>query len=146
MATHSNILAWRVPWTEEPGGLQTMGSQNLTHDWSDLACMHGARAQNFPAFSKPASLPKTPCVHHPGCFLNSPLWGFHKGFITEAWLIKSLTIGPQFNLQPLSPPRRLGKGLKVLASNHLAGSPGSQPLLRYPGALPHPTPSFTSLT
>ena len=27
MATHSNILAWEIPWTEEPGGLQTMGSQ-----------------------------------------------------------------------------------------------------------------------
>ena len=29
MATHSSILAWRVPWTEEPGGLQSMGSQEL---------------------------------------------------------------------------------------------------------------------
>ena len=29
MATHSNILAWRIPWTEEPGGLQSMGSQIL---------------------------------------------------------------------------------------------------------------------
>ena len=29
MATHSNILAWRVPWTEEPGGLQSMGSQRV---------------------------------------------------------------------------------------------------------------------
>ena len=32
MATHSNILAWRIPWTEEPGGLQSMGSQRLGHD------------------------------------------------------------------------------------------------------------------
>ena len=32
MATHSSILAWRVPWTEEPGGLQPMGSQRLGHD------------------------------------------------------------------------------------------------------------------
>ena len=29
MATHSNILAWRIPWTEEPGGLQTTGSQRV---------------------------------------------------------------------------------------------------------------------
>ena len=29
MATHSSILAWRVPWTEEPGGLQSMGSQRV---------------------------------------------------------------------------------------------------------------------
>ena len=29
---HSNILAWRIPWTEEPGGLQSMGSQRVRHD------------------------------------------------------------------------------------------------------------------
>ena len=32
MATHSRILAWRIPWTEEPGGLQSMGSQRVRHD------------------------------------------------------------------------------------------------------------------
>ena len=31
MATHSSILAWRIPWTEEPGGLQSMGSQRVGH-------------------------------------------------------------------------------------------------------------------
>ena len=37
MATPSSILAWRVPWTEEPGGLQSKGLQRVRHDWSDLA-------------------------------------------------------------------------------------------------------------
>ena len=37
MATHSNILAWRIPWTEEPGGLQSIGLQSVGHDWSNLA-------------------------------------------------------------------------------------------------------------
>ena len=32
MATHSNILAWTIPWTEEPGGLQSMGSQRVGRD------------------------------------------------------------------------------------------------------------------
>ena len=32
MATHSSILAWRIPWTEEPGGLQSTGSQRVGHD------------------------------------------------------------------------------------------------------------------
>ena len=32
MATHSRILPWRIPWTEEPGGLQFMGSQRVGHD------------------------------------------------------------------------------------------------------------------
>ena len=34
MAIHSNTLAWRIPWTEEPGGLQSMGSQRVGHDWA----------------------------------------------------------------------------------------------------------------
>ena len=38
MATHSSILAWRIPWTEGPGGLQSIGSQRVRHDWSSLAC------------------------------------------------------------------------------------------------------------
>ena len=32
MATHARILAWRIPWTEEPGGLRSLGSQRLGHD------------------------------------------------------------------------------------------------------------------
>ena len=32
MATHSSILAWKIPWTEEPGGLQSIGSQRVGHD------------------------------------------------------------------------------------------------------------------
>ena len=35
MANHFTILAWRIPWTEETGGLQCMGSQRVRHDWSD---------------------------------------------------------------------------------------------------------------
>ena len=34
MATHSSILAWRIPWMEEPGRLQSMGSQRVGHDWA----------------------------------------------------------------------------------------------------------------
>ena len=34
MAIHSSILARRIPWTEEPGGLQSMGSQRFRHDWA----------------------------------------------------------------------------------------------------------------
>ena len=34
MATHCSILAWRIPWTEEPGGLQSMGSQRVGHNWA----------------------------------------------------------------------------------------------------------------
>ena len=37
MATHSSVLAWRIPGTGEPGGLPSMGSHSVRHDWSDLA-------------------------------------------------------------------------------------------------------------
>ena len=47
MATHSSILACRIPWTEEPGGLQSMGSQRVGHDWCNLA----AAAVGFPGGS-----------------------------------------------------------------------------------------------
>ena len=33
MVTHSSILAWRIPWTKKPGGLQSRGSQRVRHDW-----------------------------------------------------------------------------------------------------------------
>ena len=40
MATHSSMLAWKIPWTEEPGGLQCIGLHRVRHNQSDLACMH----------------------------------------------------------------------------------------------------------
>ena len=53
MATHSSILAWRIPWTKEPGGLQSMGSQRVRHDWvtntnTHKRCyMHSTRAMFY---------------------------------------------------------------------------------------------------
>ena len=38
-ATHSSIHAWKIPWTEEPGGLQSMGSQRVGHDWVTSVCV-----------------------------------------------------------------------------------------------------------
>ena len=43
-ATHSSVLAWRIPGTEEPGGLPSMGSHRVGHDWSDLAAAAAAAA------------------------------------------------------------------------------------------------------
>ena len=42
MATHSSVLAWRIPGTGEPGGLQSMRSHRVGHDWSDLAAAAAA--------------------------------------------------------------------------------------------------------
>ena len=40
MATHSSTLAWRIPWTEKPGGLQSMGSQRVQTRLSDFTSLH----------------------------------------------------------------------------------------------------------
>ena len=55
MAPHSSTLAWKIPWTEEPGGLQSMGSLRVRHDWgtslSLFTCMHWRRKwQPTPVF------------------------------------------------------------------------------------------------
>ena len=49
MATHSSILAWRIPWTEEPGGLQSMGSQRVRHDSSDFPGGSDGKASAYKA-------------------------------------------------------------------------------------------------
>ena len=48
MATHSSVLAWRIPGTVEPGGLPSMGSHRVGHDWSDLAAAAVAADQGLP--------------------------------------------------------------------------------------------------
>ena len=47
MATHSSILAWRVPGTGKPGGLQSMGSHRVGREWSDLAAAVAAEGMQF---------------------------------------------------------------------------------------------------
>ena len=42
MATHSSVLDWRIPGTAEPGGVPSMGSHRVGHDWSDLAAAAAA--------------------------------------------------------------------------------------------------------
>ena len=47
MATHSNILAWKIPWTEEPGGLQSMELQRVEHDWNNLASIGSLTSEYY---------------------------------------------------------------------------------------------------
>ena len=58
MATHSSILAWKIPWTEEPGGLLSTGSQRVRHDGGDLAHTSPSPHQRppFPSVSFTATL------------------------------------------------------------------------------------------
>ena len=67
MATHSSVLAWRIPRTEEPGGLLSMGLHRVRHDRSDLACMHALETERathssvlawrIPGTEEPGGLP-----------------------------------------------------------------------------------------
>ena len=50
MATHSSVLAWRIPGMGEPGGLRSMGSHRVGHDWSDLAAAAAACNQDSSEF------------------------------------------------------------------------------------------------
>ena len=60
MATHSSILAWRIPWTEEPGRLRSIGSQRVGHDWSDLTLQH--ELGHTPKLDIPQPTQKKSCV------------------------------------------------------------------------------------
>ena len=54
-ATHSNVLAWRIPGTGEPGGLLSMGSHRVGHDWSNLAAAAVYICRHYPPNSIPPS-------------------------------------------------------------------------------------------
>ena len=49
-ATHSSILAWKIPWTEEPGRLESIGSHRVRHDWSNMAGTHSCSSFYWPYF------------------------------------------------------------------------------------------------
>ena len=81
MATHCSILAWKIPWTEEPGGLQSMGSQRVRHDWATslslFTFMHWRRNwQPTPVFLPGESRGRRSLV---GCCL----WGRPESDTTE---------------------------------------------------------------
>ena len=55
MATHSSVLAWKVPWTEEPGRPESVGSRRVRHEWSDYARTHthSKESWNWPGSGMP---------------------------------------------------------------------------------------------
>ena len=65
MATHSSVLAWRIPGTGEPGGLPSMGSHRVGHDWSDLAAAAWTPCSSTykPILSHPLPPQKKGCYH-----------------------------------------------------------------------------------
>ena len=55
MASHSSVLAWRIPGTGEPGGLPSMGMHRVGHDWRDLAAAYSADGWDAPKTAVPAA-------------------------------------------------------------------------------------------
>ena len=95
MAPHSSTLAWKIPWTEEPGGLQSMGSRRVGHDWATslwlFTFMHWRRQwQPTPVFLPGESQGR-------GSLVGCCLWGrksrtrlkrlSSSSFICWSWLI-----------------------------------------------------------
>ena len=81
MAPHSSTLAWKIPWTEEPGGLQSMGSRRVGHDWATslslFTFMHWRRKwQPTPVFLPGKS-------HGWKSLVGYSLWGREESDMTE---------------------------------------------------------------
>ena len=72
MATHSSTLSWKIPWTEEPGRLQSMGSQTIRHDWAtSLWFLKGKKRYSKPlAKHQLGSLARFHIEHFHVCILN----------------------------------------------------------------------------
>ena len=77
MATHSSFLAWRIPCTEKPGGLQFMGSQRAGHNWATNNALEGrflttGPPEKSPHSSAPSPIPATFLVFKPQCVDSFP--------------------------------------------------------------------------
>ena len=77
IATHSSIIAWRIPGTEEPGGLPSMGSHRVVHDWSNLAAAATCASKVM------LKIPPARLQQYMNCVLPDIQSGFGKGRETK---------------------------------------------------------------
>ena len=92
MATHSSIHAWKIPWTEESGGLQSMGSQRVRYDWATslhVSSLHAFRTLVFvslilASLSRPISQIVSPSEAYGICLSIMPFtWNLHVILLLE---------------------------------------------------------------
>ena len=110
VATHSSILAWRIPWTEEPGGLQSMESHRARHDWATHTHTHTlSLSLSLSLHLSPSPLP----FYLPWSFLREACWASVPG-VAESDMTDSHTptpfLPPMIILElllwwPLTPPQ-----------------------------------------
>ena len=89
MAPHSSILAWKIPWTEEPGRLESMGSQRVGHDWAtSLSLFH------FHALEKEMATHSCSCLENPrdGGAWWAAVYGVAQSRTRLKWLSSSSSI------------------------------------------------------
>ena len=145
-ATHSSILAWRIPWTEDPGRLQSMGSHIVGHNWSDLSRMPTERGK--PGVQTRILCPKTkysttlhthfplepwalatPMITVPHTFTRPFLHVFSKVFLLPK---SSLYLVPHKLLLKLQGPAQvLLLSIFFLPLLSRTGSPSSMPLQNF---------------
>ena len=75
MASHSSILAWKILWTEEPGGLQSIGSKRVRHD---SACMQDGANIATQVFQQESTSPKSWVLEDPTGLMNIISFNSHK--------------------------------------------------------------------
>ena len=146
MATHSSILAWKIPWTEEPGRLEPTGSKRVGHDWARCKQKHIYSGTDFPAAPMVKTLPHlvsrrcdltSTCnseneLHESGpLFTYSP--GVHEDCKTEekegVWT-GPVYLGSQesiFNMQNKSWRKKFKSCTKMCFPHHLLAHPLQNP-------------------
>ena len=82
MVPHSSTLAWKIPWTEEPGRLQSMGSLRAGHDWVTLLSLFTFMHWRRKWHPTPVFLPGE--SQGPGSLVGCRLWGCTESDVTEA--------------------------------------------------------------
>ena len=88
ITTHSSILAWEIPWTEEPGGLQSVGSQRVRHDWAhtqgifEVSYHYYLLIFEFPAWHTPSNLSS----FFVSCYISQKFYLWAEGQVTEMWI------------------------------------------------------------
>ena len=106
MAMPSSILAWKIPWTEESGGLQSTGSQRVGHDWARWSNSTWAAfweaLEHVPAFLF-TSVSSTP-QQHPTLGICSIIQWINTFFQKRILLVLPISISLSFSLKPTLPP------------------------------------------
>ena len=95
MAPHSSVLAWRIPGTGEPGGLLSMGSHRVGHDWRDLAA---AAAVSSAFLTRTSCCERTHANHY---YLAWPVWTVSANVSANRYVFQWLQCSPQTQLLQL---------------------------------------------